>query len=93
MCGEGGTSGPFGKIKVFYPERTRASRSTSALTRPGYQDAAAANTIAIMDLVAGVDSSTQSTKVLLCRADDGTVVGSASAPHPAGTVPGPADAL
>ena len=38
-----------------------------------------------MVLVAGVDSSTQSTKVLLCRADDGTVVGSASAPHPDGT--------
>jgi len=38
-----------------------------------------------MSLVAGVDSSTQSTKVLLCRADDGTVVESASAPHPDGT--------
>ena len=38
-----------------------------------------------MTLVAGVDSSTQSTKVILCRADDGTVVGSASAPHPDGT--------
>jgi xylulokinase len=38
-----------------------------------------------MSLVAGVDSSTQSTKVLLCRAEDGTVVGSASAPHPDGT--------
>jgi xylulokinase len=36
-------------------------------------------------LVAGVDSSTQSTKVMLCRADDGTVVGQASAPHPDGT--------
>ncbi|HEV3382707.1 MAG TPA: xylulokinase [Trebonia sp.] len=36
-------------------------------------------------LVAGIDSSTQSTKVLLCRADDGTVVGEASAPHPDGT--------
>jgi len=36
-------------------------------------------------LVAGVDSSTQSTKVLLCRAEDGTVVGQASAPHPDGT--------
>ena len=36
-------------------------------------------------LVAGVDSSTQSTKVLLCRADDGEVVDSGSAPHPAGT--------
>src|SRR5260370_35952476 len=36
-------------------------------------------------LVAGVDSSTQSTKVLLCQADDGTVVGQAAAPHPDGT--------
>ena len=38
-----------------------------------------------MSLVAGIDSSTQSTKVLLCRAEDGVVVGSASAPHPDGT--------
>jgi xylulokinase len=38
-----------------------------------------------MKLVAGVDSSTQSTKVVLVRADDGTVVASASAPHPDGT--------
>jgi xylulokinase len=36
-------------------------------------------------LVAGVDSSTQSTKVLLCEAADGTIVGQASAPHPGGT--------
>src|SRR5262249_56270973 len=36
-------------------------------------------------LVAGVDSSTQSTKVLLCEAADGTVVDQASAPHPGGT--------
>jgi xylulokinase len=36
-------------------------------------------------LVAGVDSSTQSTKVLLCQAKDGTVVGQATAPHPDGT--------
>ena len=36
-------------------------------------------------LVAGVDSSTQSTKVLLCQADDGAVVGQAAAPHPDGT--------
>ncbi|HEX4833978.1 MAG TPA: xylulokinase [Trebonia sp.] len=35
-------------------------------------------------LVAGVDSSTQSTKVLLVRAEDGTVVGGAAAPHPDG---------
>jgi xylulokinase len=41
-------------------------------------------------LVAGVDSSTQSTKVLLCRADDGTVVGRGSAPHPGGTETDPA---
>ena len=36
-------------------------------------------------LVAGVDSSTQSVKVLLCRAEDGTVVDAATAPHPDGT--------
>jgi xylulokinase len=36
-------------------------------------------------LVAGIDSSTQSTKVLLCDAADGTVVGQGSAPHPDGT--------
>jgi xylulokinase len=36
-------------------------------------------------LVAGIDSSTQSTKVVLCHAEDGTVVGTGSAPHPAGT--------
>ena len=36
-------------------------------------------------LVAGVDSSTQSTKVLLCQAEDGVVVGQAAAPHPDGT--------
>ena len=36
-------------------------------------------------LVAGVDSSTQSTKVVLCRAEDGAIVGTASAPHPDGT--------
>src|SRR6266516_3478514 len=36
-------------------------------------------------LVAGVDSSTQSTKVILCEAEDGTIVARASAPHPGGT--------
>ncbi|HEY7483120.1 MAG TPA: xylulokinase [Streptosporangiaceae bacterium] len=36
-------------------------------------------------LVAGIDSSTQSTKILLCRAEDGTVVAQASALHPDGT--------
>src|ERR1039457_1280097 len=41
-------------------------------------------------LVAGVDSSTQSTKVLLCRAEDGAVVARGSAPHPGGTECDPA---
>jgi xylulokinase len=41
-------------------------------------------------LVAGVDSSTQSTKVLLVRAADGTVAGQGSAPHPEGTEVDPA---
>ena len=36
-------------------------------------------------LVAGIDSSTQSTKVLLVRAADGVIVDQASAPHPTGT--------
>jgi xylulokinase len=36
-------------------------------------------------LVAGVDSSTQSTKVVLCREEDGAVIARASAPHPDGT--------
>ncbi len=37
------------------------------------------------DLVVGIDSSTQSCKALLVRADDGTVVDQVSAPHPDGT--------
>ena len=41
-------------------------------------------------LVVGVDSSTQSCKVLLCRAEDGAVVGRGSAPHPPGTEADPA---
>jgi xylulokinase len=36
-------------------------------------------------LVAGIDSSTSATKVLLCRAQDGQVIGEGSAPHPQGT--------
>jgi xylulokinase len=36
-------------------------------------------------LVAGVDCSTQSTKVVLCEATDGAVVAQGSAPHPDGT--------
>jgi xylulokinase len=36
-------------------------------------------------LVAGVDSSTQSTKVLLVRAEDGELVALGTAPHPPGT--------
>ncbi len=38
-----------------------------------------------MPLVAGIDSSTQSCKVLVCDADSGEVVRSGSAPHPEGT--------
>jgi hypothetical protein len=36
-------------------------------------------------LVAGVDSFTQPCKVVLCDADDGTVMGRGGAPHPDGT--------
>lgn len=35
-----------------------------------------------MPVIAGVDSSTQSTKVVLHDADDFTVLGAGSAPHP-----------
>lgn len=38
-----------------------------------------------MDLVAGIDSSTQSCKVVVCRADTGEIIRSASSPHPGGT--------
>jgi xylulokinase len=36
-------------------------------------------------LVAGIDSSTQSCKVVICDADTGAIVRSASSPHPGGT--------
>lgn len=42
-------------------------------------------TVTFVKLVAGVDSSTQSTKVLLCQAEDGAIVAEAAAPHPDGT--------
>src|SRR6266702_5557276 len=38
-----------------------------------------------MPLVAGIDSSTQSCKVVVRDADSGALVRSGSAPHPAGT--------
>ncbi|MBB2772029.1 MULTISPECIES: xylulokinase [Mycolicibacterium] len=38
-----------------------------------------------MALVAGIDSSTQSCKILVCDADTGEIVRSATSPHPAGT--------
>ncbi|MER6992976.1 xylulokinase [Saccharopolyspora hirsuta] len=42
-------------------------------------------------LVAGVDSSTQSTKVVVCDGETGRVVREGRAPHPDGTVADPAD--
>ena len=42
------------------------------------------------NLVAGIDSSTQSTKVVLVRAANGEVVDEAVAPHPPGTEVDPA---
>ncbi|WP_020105827.1 xylulokinase [Nocardia sp. 348MFTsu5.1] len=38
-----------------------------------------------MVLVAGIDSSTQSTKVVVCDAEDGRIIRSGSAKHPPGT--------
>ncbi|HXZ82280.1 MAG TPA: xylulokinase [Acidimicrobiales bacterium] len=43
-----------------------------------------------MTLVAGVDSSTQSCKVVVCDSDSGAVIRSGSAPHPDGTEVEPA---
>ncbi|MGH8882398.1 MAG: FGGY family carbohydrate kinase, partial [Stackebrandtia sp.] len=43
-----------------------------------------------MTLVAGVDCSTQSTKVLVCDADTGTIVREGRAPHPDTTEVDPA---
>ncbi|GAB3218694.1 xylulokinase [Mycolicibacterium hippocampi] len=43
-----------------------------------------------MALVAGIDSSTQSCKVVVCDADIGRVVRTASSPHPGGTEVDPA---
>ncbi|SEG78917.1 xylulokinase [Saccharopolyspora kobensis] len=44
-----------------------------------------------MSLVAGVDSSTQSTKVVVCDSETGQVVREGRAPHPDGTVADPAE--
>lgn len=41
-------------------------------------------------LVAGIDSSTQSTKIVVCRAEDGMIIDQADAPHPDGTEVDPA---
>jgi xylulokinase len=46
-----------------------------------------------MAQVAGIDSSTQSTKISLYDADDGTVLASSSAPHPDGTAVDPREWL
>ncbi|HEV7932022.1 MAG TPA: xylulokinase [Actinomadura sp.] len=43
-----------------------------------------------MPLVAGVDSSTQSCKVVVCDAETGVVIRRGQAPHPDGTEAGPA---
>ncbi|HTW99386.1 MAG TPA: FGGY family carbohydrate kinase [Acidimicrobiales bacterium] len=43
-----------------------------------------------MTFVAGIDSSTQSTKVVVCDAEDGRILRQASAPHPDGTEIDPA---
>src|SRR5690606_23078554 len=56
--------------------------------RAGHARSAAAG--AVMTLVAGIDSSTQSCKVLICDADTGAVVREGRAAHPDGTEIDPA---
>jgi xylulokinase len=43
------------------------------------------SSFAFVALVAGIDSSTQSSKVVVCDADTGDIVRSAASPHPDGT--------
>src|SRR3954454_17153643 len=44
----------------------------------------------VVALVAGIDSSTQSCKVVICDAESGETIRSGSAPHPGGTEVDPA---
>jgi xylulokinase len=65
---------PFGRnFSIFPPDPELVTRGTGLVT------------VTVVKLVAGIDSSTQSTKVLLVNADDGIVVAEASAAHPDGT--------
>lgn len=52
---------------------------------PSRSATAGRSNFAGVTLVAGIDSSTQSCKVLICDADTGETVRSASSPHPDGT--------
>jgi xylulokinase len=63
------------------PNDSPIGPATGTDRRPGATGAAESDPV----LVAGVDSSTQSTKVVLVRSDTGQVVDMASAPHPDGT--------
>src|ERR1700739_932324 len=76
------TAGPFASTRP-----NSDGRKPGLVTFVGKQVAEGRMTVV---LVAGVDSATQSCKVLLCDADDGTVVASGSAPHPDGTECDPA---
>jgi xylulokinase len=59
--------------------------TTSLIVSPAYSGCLTCANVTFVPLVAGIDSSTQSTKILLCRVEDGTVVAEAAAPHPDGT--------
>ena len=65
---------------------TAGSCSTSCAASPASDPrSAGSRTLSVMTLVAGIDSSTQSTKVLVCDAETGAVVREGRAPHPDGT--------
>ena len=64
------------EFETSFPNGPAASRPRSARAFQGLVVRGGPITITVMDLVAGVDSSTRSTKVVLCRADNGAVVGS-----------------
>lgn len=72
-----------------YPRKSRGLVPSSSASEPASRQCRTGRRIrgnfAGVTLVAGVDSSTQSCKVLVCDADTGAIVRSGSAPHPDGT--------
>ncbi|MDT5211286.1 MAG: xylulokinase [Mycobacterium sp.] len=78
-------------VSVIEPPRWRLSRpdrhrrGRQRQDRGGDDEPSHGSSFAGVAIVAGIDSSTQSCKVVVCDADTGEIVRSASSPHPGGT--------